>query len=61
MRSVIVIVTSDDAIIHTKLQAVLIRACQIGVDEELDTICSVEGRFNRDSAIDAVKEMYNAE
>ena len=61
MRHVIVIETPDRQGgngIPEKLQAVLTRAIEIGVEEAHD-ICFVHARFNVDSAIAAVHEMYN--
>jgi len=62
VRHVIVIETPDRSRsgdeIPEKLQAALIRAIEIGVTEAHD-VCFVQARFNVDSAIAAVREMYN--
>ena len=62
MKHIIVIETVDypaGKFIAPDLQSVLCRAVEIGV-EEAHGSCFVNARFNVDSAIAAVHEMYNA-
>ena len=59
MKHIIVIETVDGKPLPEKLQAVLIRAVDIGVSGG-HGICWVQGKFNVDSAIAAVHEMFNA-
>ena len=63
MKHVIVIETVDEeaggAPIDPKLQEVLVRALEIGI-EEAHGSCCVSWRFNVPSAIAAVHEMYGA-
>jgi hypothetical protein len=63
MKHVIVIDTVDlDAggqSIPKELQDVLVRALEIGI-EEFHGVCCVTSRFNVDSAIATVHEMYGA-
>jgi hypothetical protein len=59
VKHVIVIETPDGKNIPDRLAAVLVRAVEIGVTEG-HSICFVQARFNFDSAVAAVHEMYNA-
>jgi hypothetical protein len=61
MKHVIVIETVDDdrGIVSDRLQKVLMRAVELGVEDAIGT-CYVHGKFNARSAIAATHEMYNA-
>lgn len=60
MKHVIIIETVDGFRIDIKLQNVLERALEIGVEEAVGP-CAVYGRYNVQSAIAATHEMYGAE
>ena len=62
MKHVIVICTVDDerGNIPPKLQKVLTRAIEIGIEEDGHGECYIQTAFNVESAIAATHEMFNA-
>jgi len=62
MKHVIVICTVDDerGVIDHKLQSVLERAVQIGVEEAGHGPCYTQSAFNERSAIAATHKMFHA-